>query len=167
MGGMVDLPNFLATLFLIEESLEVVSMSHPDSKIAKMKSQADLPKRSSCLMLFALHPSRFLCLRKHMMLLMLLLRNLFVLKRNVAVKLPSHKLGSAGTLALYGITKGEENSMEILVSPIGAKLSASSRDACGLEGGREKLKLMMSSAEGGEGLVTSISMLQLAATCSA
>jgi len=65
--GIVDLLNFLATLFLIEESLEVVSMSHPDLKIAKMKSQANSPKGSSCLMLFALHPSRFLCLRKHTM----------------------------------------------------------------------------------------------------
>ena len=36
-----------------------------------------------------------------------------MLKREVAMKFPSHKLGSAGMLALYGITMGEERSIDV------------------------------------------------------
>ena len=59
-------------------------------------------------------------------------------KRDVAVKLPSHRLGSAGTLALYGMTDGGKGSVEMSILPVGSKLvGAASRGACGLEGGRE------------------------------
>jgi len=47
------------------------------------------------------------------MLQMSLLRNLFVLKKEVTVKFSSHRLGSVGTLALYGITMGEEGSIDV------------------------------------------------------
>jgi len=53
-GGIVLLPNSLVILLLMEDLLEVVSTSYPDSKIADTKSQADSPKGSSCLMLLAL-----------------------------------------------------------------------------------------------------------------
>jgi len=46
--------------------------------------------------------------------------------------------------------------VEISVLLIDAELSVSSRDACGLKGEREKLKLMVSSAKGREGLVINI-----------
>jgi len=35
-----------------------------------------------------------------------------VLKRKVTMKLPSHRLGLAGTLVLYGITMGEKGSID-------------------------------------------------------
>ena len=89
-------------------------------------------------------------------------------KRDVAVKLPSHRLGSAGTLALYGMTDGGKGSVEMSILPVGSKLvGAASRGACGLEGGREKLYRLALLIEGGEGLDSSTSMLQLAATHSA
>jgi len=43
---------------------------------------------------------------------MLLLKNSFVPKKDIAVKFPSHKLGSVGTLVLYGITVGGEGSFD-------------------------------------------------------
>jgi len=87
--------------------LDEWSWSQPDSKIADMNSQADLPNSSSWGMLLPSRPSRLRCLRKHAMrcneqamLRTSLCRNSFVPNREVAVKLPSHRLGSAGTLAL-------------------------------------------------------------------
>ena len=50
-----------------------------------------------------------------MMLLISLLRNLLVPNKDVAMKFLSHRLGSAGTLALYGMTSGGEGSMEISI----------------------------------------------------
>jgi len=66
-GGLVALPNSFAILPLIVDLLSVVRISHPDLKMADMKSQADCPKGSSCLMLFPLYPLRLRCLRKHAM----------------------------------------------------------------------------------------------------
>ena len=90
-------------------------VSHPDLSMADTKSQADSPKGSSCLMLLASRSLTFRCLRKqamrfreHVMLLMSLLRNSLVPNKDVAVKFPSHRLGSAGTFVLYGITLGRE-----------------------------------------------------------
>jgi len=87
--------------------LDEWSWSQPDSKIADMNSQADSPNSSSWGMLLPSHSSRLRCLRKHTMrcnkqamLWTSLCRNSFVPNREVAVKLPSHRLGSAGTLAL-------------------------------------------------------------------
>jgi len=57
---------------------------------------------------------------------MSLLRNLFVPKKEVAVKLPSHKLGLAGTLALYRMTVGGENSVDMTVSLVEVGLRVSS-----------------------------------------
>jgi len=115
----VDLPNSFVTLSLMDDLLAVMRVSHPDSKIADTKSHADSPKGSSCLMLLASRSLMFRCLRKHtmcfrehVMLLISLLWNLLVPNRDVAEKFPSHKLGSAGTLALYGMTSGEEGSVE-------------------------------------------------------
>jgi len=51
--------------------------------------------------------------REHTMFHTLLLRNLFVPKREVAVKLLSHRLGSAGILVPYGMTMGEEGSNKV------------------------------------------------------
>jgi len=83
------------------------SWSQQDSKIADMNSQTDSPNGASWGMSLLSRPSRLHCLRKHAMhcneqtmLRTLLCRNLFVLNREVAVKLPSHRLGSARTLAL-------------------------------------------------------------------
>jgi len=42
-----------------------------------------------------------------------LLRNLFVPKREVAIKFLSHRLGSVGMLVLYGITVGGEGSIDV------------------------------------------------------
>jgi len=47
------------------------------------------------------------------MFCILLLRNSFVLKTEVAVKLPSYRLESARTLASYGMTMGGEGFNEI------------------------------------------------------
>ena len=99
----------------MDDLLAVARVSHPDSKMVDMKSHANSPKGSSCLMLLAFRSLTFHCLRKqamrcreHVMLLISLLRNSLVLNRDVAVKFPSHRLGSAGTLALYGMTLGEK-----------------------------------------------------------
>jgi len=71
---------------------------------------------------------------------MSLLRNLFVPKREVAVKLPSHKLGSTGTLALYGVIMGGEGSVDVTVSLVEVGLRVSSLETHGgLEGSNVKL----------------------------
>jgi len=71
---------------------------------------------------------------------MSLLRNFFVPKREVAVKLPSHKLGSAGTLALYGVIMGGEGSVDVTVSLVEVGLRVSSLETHGgLEGSNVKL----------------------------
>jgi len=49
------------------------------------------------------------------MLLMSLLRNSLVPNKDVTVKFLSHKLGSAGTFVLYGITLGGEGSVEMSI----------------------------------------------------
>ena len=97
----------------MDDLLAVKRVSHPDSKMADMKSHADSPKGSSCLMLLASQSLMFRCLRKHAMhfrehvtLLISLLRSLLVPNKDVAMKFPFHRLGSAGTLALYGMTLG-------------------------------------------------------------
>jgi len=105
--------------------------------------------------------------REHMMLLISLLRNSLVPNKDVAAKFPSHRLGSAGTLALYGMTSGGEGSMEMSILLVIAELGASSRGTRGFDAGREKEKQVAFSAEGREGSVISMSMLQLAATRSA
>ena len=92
------------------------------------------------------------------MLLMSLLRNSLVPNKEVAMKFPSHRLGSAGTFMLYGITLGGEGSVEMLILLEVAELGASSR---------EKGKQVMFSTKGREGSVISMSMLQLAAIRSA
>ena len=51
--------------------------------------------------------------------------------------------------------------------PVIVELGASSRGTRGFDAGREKEKLVTFSAKGREGPVVSMSMLQLAATCSA
>ena len=115
----MDLPNSFVMLSLMDDLLAVMRVSHPDSNIADMKSHADSPKGSSCLMLLALFSFTFRCLRKHamrlrehVMLLISLLRNSLVPNKDVAEKFPSHKLGSTGTFALYGMTSGGEGSVE-------------------------------------------------------
>jgi len=71
---------------------------------------------------------------------MSLLRNLFVPKREVAVKLPSHKLGSASTLVLYGVIMGGEGSVDVTVSLVEVELRVSSLETHGgLEGSNVKL----------------------------
>jgi len=87
--------------------LDEWSWSQPYSKITDMNSQADSPNSSSWGMLLPSCPSRLCYLRKHAMhcneqamLRTSLCRNLFMPNREVAVKLPSYRLGSARTLAL-------------------------------------------------------------------
>jgi len=53
-GRLVFLLNSFIMLLLMVDLLEVVRVSHPDSKIAEMKSQVDSLKGSRCLMLFPL-----------------------------------------------------------------------------------------------------------------
>ena len=158
----------------MDDLLVVVRVSYPDLRMADTKSQADLPKRSSCLMLLASRSLTFHCLRKqaihfreHMMLLMSLLRNSLVPNKDVTMKFPSHRLGSAGMFALYGITSGGEGSVEMSILLEVAELGASSRETCRFDAGREKGKQVTFSPKGREGSVISMSMLQLAATCSA
>ena len=112
-------PKLAAILSLIVMPLDERSWSQPASKIAEMKIYADSPNDSSCGMLLLLWPSRFLCFRRqamccreHTMFCTSLLRNSFMPKRKVAVKLPSHRLGSAGTLVPYRMTMGGEGSNE-------------------------------------------------------
>ena len=161
-------------LSLMDDLLAVMRVFHPDLKIANTKSHADLPKGSSCLMLLASWSLMFCCLRKHtmrfrehIMLLMSLLRNSLVPNRDVVVKFLSHRLGSAGTLALYGMTLGGEDSVEMSILPVIAELGTSLRGTRGFDARREKEKLVTFSAERREGFVISMSMLQLAATRSA
>jgi len=59
--------------------------------------------------------------------------------REVATKPLSHRLGSAGTLALYRMTEGEEGSEEISIPFVDPELGASSMETRVWEGGREKL----------------------------
>ena len=54
-GRLIGLLNSLTMLLLIEDLLNMVSMSYSDSKIAKIKFQADSPKGSSWLMLLPLY----------------------------------------------------------------------------------------------------------------
>ena len=172
--GLVVLPNSFAKLSLMDDLLAVVRVSHPDSKIAGMKSHADLPKGSSCLMLLASWSLMFCCLRKqtmhfreHVMLLISLLRNLLVPNKDITMKFPSHRLGSARTLALYGMTLGEEGSVEILILLVIAELGTSSRGTHRFDAGREKEKQVAFSAKRRKGSVISMSILQLAAIRSA
>jgi len=65
------------------------------------------------------------------------------------------------------MTKGGDGSEETSISPEGAELSASLRDAYGLDGGRENMKPEETLPGGKEGVATSTSMLQLVATHSA
>ena len=109
--------------------LDERSWSQPALKIAKMKVYADSPNDSSCGMLLLLWPLRFLCFRKQVMcyreytmFCTSLLRNSFMLKREVAVKLPSHRLESAGTLVPYGMTMGGKGSNEADEWPLDAGL---------------------------------------------
>ena len=168
------MPNSFVKLSLMDDLLAVVSVSYPDSKMADTKSHADSLKGSSCLMLLVSWSLTFCCLRKHamcfrehVMLLISLLRNLLVPNKDVAMKFPSHRLGSAGTLALYGMTLGGEGSVEMLILLVIAELGASLRGTCGFDTRREKEKQVTFSAEGGEGSIISMFMLQLVATCSA
>jgi len=167
--SLVVLPNFFVKLSLMDDLSAVVRVSHPDLKMADTKSHVNSPKRSSCLMLLASRSLMFHCLRKqamhcreHMMLLILLLRNSLVPNKDVAVKFPSHRLGSARTLALYRMTLGGEGSVEM-----SSELGASLRGTCGFDAGREKEKQVAFSTEEREGSVISMSMLQLEATRSA
>jgi len=155
----------------MDDLLAVVRVSYPDSKMADIKSHADSPKGSSCLMLLAFWSLTFCCLRKqamhfreHMMLLMSLLRNLLVPNKDVTVKFPSHRLGSARTLALYGMTLGGEGSVEMSILLVIAELGASLRGTYGFDAGREKEKQVAFSAEGRKESIISMSMLQLVAT---
>ena len=158
----------------MDDLLAVVRVSHPDSKMADTKSYADSPKGSSCLILLVSWSLTFHCLRKqamyfreHVMLLMSLLRNLLVPNKDVTVKFPSHRLGSAGTLALYGMTSGEEGSVEMSMLLVIAELGTSLRGTCGFDAGREKEKQVAFLAKERERSVISMSMLQLAITRSA
>jgi len=104
--------------------------------------------------------------REHMMLLISLLRNSLVPNKDVAVKFLSYRLGSARTLALYRMTLGGESSMEMLILLVITELGAS-RGTRGFDAGREKEKQVAFLAEERKGSVISMSMLQLAAICSA
>ena len=64
---------------------------------------------------------------------MSLLRNLLVSNKDVAVKFPSHRLGSARTFALYGITSGEKGLVEVSILLEIAELGASSRETRGVK----------------------------------
>ena len=102
--------------------------------------------------------------REHIMLLISLLRNSLVPNRDVAMKFLSHRLGSAGTLALYGMTLGEEGSVEMSILLMFIELGASSRRTHELDTGREKEKRVVFLTGEREGFVISMSILQLAAT---
>jgi len=65
------------------------------------------------------------------------------------------------------MTEGGDGSEETSISSEGAKLSASLRDAHGLDGGRENVKPEETLPGGRERVATSTSMLQLVATHSA
>ena len=100
-------PKWVEMLSWMVVFLDECSWSQPDLKIADINSQADSPNSSSWGMLLPSHPSKLCCLRKHTMhcseqamLWTSLCKNLFVSNSEVAVKLPSHGLGSAGMLAL-------------------------------------------------------------------
>ena len=59
--------------------------------------------------------------------------------REVATKPLSHRLGSAGTLALYRMTEGGEGSKEISISFVDPELGTSSMETRVWEREREKL----------------------------
>ena len=62
-----------------------------------------------------------------------------MLKREVAVKLLSHRLRSARMLALYEMTMGEEGSIDMIILPFDVGLSVFLLKICGgLEKGRVK-----------------------------
>ena len=166
--------NSFVMLSLMDDLLAVARVSHPDSKMADIKSHADSLKESSCLMLLAFWSLTFHCLRKqamccreHMMLLISLLRNSLVPNRDVTMKFLSHRLGSTRTLALYGMTLGGEGSVEMSVLLMFIELGTSLRGTCGLDAGREKEKRVAFSTGEREGSIISMSMLQLAVTHSA
>ena len=100
---------------------EVRSLFQPDSNMVNMNVQAESPNKASWEMSLPLQSSRFCCLRKkaicykeQTMLQTSLWRNLLVLKRNMDLNLPSQRLGSAGTLALYRIMARREGSVKFL-----------------------------------------------------
>ena len=101
------------------------------------------------------------------MLLISLLRNSLVPNRDMAVKFPSHRLGSARTLVLYGMTLGRESSVKMSILLMFIKLGASSRGIRGFDAGREKEKQVVFLTRGRERSIISMSMLQLAAIHSA
>jgi len=87
--------------------------------------------------------------------------------KDVAVKFPFHRLGSAGTFALYGMTSGRKGSVEMSILLEVAELGASSRETRGFDAEREKGKQVAFSAKRRKGSIISMSMLQLAVTRSA
>ena len=82
-----------------------------------------------------------------------------MLNKDIAMKFPSYRLGSTGTLALYEMTLRGEGSVEMSILLVIAELGASSRGTHGFDAGREKEKQVTFSAEGREGSVISMSML--------
>jgi len=89
-------------------------------------------------------------------------------KREVAVKLPSHRLGSAGTLAPYGMTVGGEGSNEADEWPLDAGSDvASLMTRGGCDGGREKLNDWALLLDGVRESSVDISMLFSEATLTA
>ena len=97
-----------------------------------------------------------------------LLRNSFVPKNEVAMKLPFYRLGSAGTLALYGMTVGGEGSDNIWVMPLDAGVGIFLLQTCGSwKGGKMKLYNRAVLFTGREGSRVSTSTLFAKATCSA
>ena len=145
----------------MDDLLVVTRVFHPDLKIANMKSHADLLKGSSCLILLVFRSLMFRCLKKqamccreHVMLLMSLLRNSLVPNKDVAMKFPFHRLGSARMLVLYGMTSGGEGLAETSISLMFIKLGTSSRGIRGLNTGREKEKQVTFSTGGKERSVT-------------
>ena len=62
-----------------------------------------------------------------------------MLKREVTVKLLSHRLRSARMLVLYEMTIGEEGSIDMIVLPFDVELSVFLLETCGgLEKGKVK-----------------------------
>ena len=91
-------------------------------------------------------------------------------KRDVDLKSPSQRLGSAGTLALYGMTAGGEGSLEFSYSKAWVWLSASMLlPHAGRDAGRAKSNVLSGAFWiGGEGALSlTTSMLFCAQTHSA
>jgi len=135
--------------------------------MAEINDHTGLLKGSSYGILLLLQPSRFLCLKKHTicwkehtMLHTSLLQNSFMSKSEVAMKLPSHRLGLAGTLALYGMAVGEEGSNNIWMMLLDAGVDVSLlQTRGGWEGERMKLYNGAVLFTGEEGLRVSASAL--------